>query len=237
VEEATERFLVVNADDLGASTGVNRGIAEAHLEGVVTSASLLVTGRALDDALDRLADMPSLAVGLHWDVVGEDEIEFDTYDIGAVRAEFARQLELFESAVGRPPTHVDSHRHMHRQSHLRPVFRQLVEPMGIPLRDDGRVQFVGGFYAQWEWMVTDLSKVSVDAFCQMLEAHVYPGWSEFSCHPGYVSDDYQSVYLAERETELKTLTDPRVREAIEAGGIRLVSYADWPDGPEPAPGT
>ena len=49
-----------------------------------------------------------------------------------------RQLDAFERAVGRLPTHVDSHRHAHLEPRLMPLFRELVEPLGIPLR--GTVQ-------------------------------------------------------------------------------------------------
>jgi predicted glycoside hydrolase/deacetylase ChbG (UPF0249 family) len=224
----SDRFLVVNADDFGASTGVNRGILDCHVNGVVTSTSTQVTGSAVNEAAAISRDHPELAVGLHWDIVGEDEREFDSYDWDAVRREFRDQMTRFEDLFGRGPTHVDSHRHMHRQPHLRPVFRELVEPLGIPLRDDGRVQFVGDFYAQWEWQVTELDKVSVDAFVALLRRRVPSGWTEFSCHPGYRSDDYTAVYLEEREAEVRTLVDPRLKEVIDEEGIRLVSFADYP---------
>ena len=224
----TNRFLVVNADDFGASKGVNRGILESHVDGIVTSTSALVTGTAIDEAVSMSKDHPELAIGLHWDIVGEDERTFDSFDWDAVRREFTDQLARFEDLFGRGPTHVDSHRHQHRQPHLRPVFRELVEPLGIPLRDDGRVHFVGDFYAQWEWQVTELEKVSVPALVGLLEGRVFPGWTEISCHPGYRSDDYTAVYLEEREAEVRSLVDPRVREALDARDIRLVSYADWP---------
>ena len=120
----TPRFLVVNADDFGASTGVNRGILEAHTKGVVTSTSFMVTGAGADEAVAMAHDHPSLSVGLHWDIVGEDEREFDSYDWDAVRREFRDQIARFEDLFGRPPTHIDSHRHQHRQPHLRPVFRE-----------------------------------------------------------------------------------------------------------------
>src|SRR2546421_8810337 len=58
--------LVVNADDFGLSTGVNRGILEAHAAGVVSSVSVLVNAPGWTDALRRLRDVgPGLGVGLH----------------------------------------------------------------------------------------------------------------------------------------------------------------------------
>ena len=108
-----------------------------------------------------------------------------------------------------------------------PVFREMVAPLGVPLRDDRRVKFVGGFYAQWEWQVTNLEYVSVPFLQRLLQEEVFDGWTEVSCHPGYRSLGYASVYLAEREEEVRTLTDPRIRQTIAALGLRLVSYADY----------
>jgi predicted glycoside hydrolase/deacetylase ChbG (UPF0249 family) len=222
------KFLIVNADDFGASTGINRGILECHTRGVVTSTSLMVTGRAVREAVAIGRDHPDLAIGLHWDVWGEDEREFDTTDLRLVRDEFHRQLDRFHQVMHRPPTHIDSHRHAHRADHLMPFFRELVGTLGVPLRDDGRVKFVGGFYAQWEWRVTNLEYVSAPFLQEMLRTEVAEGWTEFSCHPGYLSPDFDSVYLAEREAEVVTLTDPRIRQTIAELGIELRSYAQVP---------
>ncbi|HKA12839.1 MAG TPA: ChbG/HpnK family deacetylase [Candidatus Dormibacteraeota bacterium] len=218
-------YLVVNADDLGASRGINEGIAICHRRGVVTSASLMVTGRAATEAALLSRDLPDLSVGLHWDVWGEDEREFDLSDRVAVRDEFRRQLDRFHALMGRLPTHVDSHRHAHRRAGLLPLFREMVEPLGVPLRGDGRVNLVGGFYAQWEWGVTDLDKVSVVFFCRLLEEELIPGWNEISCHPGVPSPDFRSVYGEERVREVSTLTDARLVPTLRALGIRLTSYA------------
>ena len=217
--------LVVNADDLGASRGINEGIALCHRQGVVTSASLMVTGRAATEAALLSRDLPGLSVGLHWDVWGEDEREFDLCDRAAVREEFQRQLDRFCALMGRLPTHVDSHRHAHRRAGLLPLFQEMVEPLGVPLRGDGRVNFIGGFYAQWEWGVTDLGKVSVAFFCRLLEEELRPGWNEISCHPGLPWPDFRTVYGDERAREVSTLTDPRLVRTVSALGIRLTSYA------------
>src|SRR5260221_8770657 len=59
------RNLIVNADDLGWTAGVNRGIAEAHRNGIVTSTSLLANGCAFDDGVRTSSELPRLGVGVH----------------------------------------------------------------------------------------------------------------------------------------------------------------------------
>ena len=222
-----EKHLIVNADDFGLSAGVNRGIVECHREGIVTSASLMVTGTAAEEAVAAAEEHRALALGLHFDLFGEDERSFDTDDLDAVSCELERQLVEFERMVGRPPTHVDSHRHVHREPHLLPAFQEVVRPLGIPVRGDGSVRFVGDFYAQWEWGVTDLSHVSVGALERLLRDEIRPGWSELSCHPGYLEAGCAWVYGREREAEVATLVDPSVRARVDSLGITLRSYADF----------
>jgi predicted glycoside hydrolase/deacetylase ChbG (UPF0249 family) len=220
------RHLIFNADDLGASEGINRGIIETHAAGVVTSASLMTTGRAAAEAAALAREHPGLAVGLHWDVWGEDEREFDLTDEVAVRRELERQLEDFVSLMGRPPTHLDSHKHAHHEGTAPRAFSEVAAQLGVPVRGDGRVQYVGGFYAQWEWQVTQLEYVSVEFLQGLLATEAVSDWTEIGCHPGYRSPGFSSPYEYEREAEIRTLTDPRVRETIEELGLELVSYAE-----------
>jgi predicted glycoside hydrolase/deacetylase ChbG (UPF0249 family) len=222
------RKLIVNADDFGASPGINRGILECHQNGILTSASLMVTGAAAEEAAALSREHPDLAVGLHWDVIGEDERDFDTGDEEAVREELETQLDRFTKLMGGPPTHVDSHRHMHLGEGVRELFGALVAPLGVPLRGDGAVNFIGGFYGQWEWGVTELRHVSVEALRRILRFEVQEGCTEISCHPGYPDPTYKAIYLAEREAEVRTLTDPRLRTIVDALGITLESYATYP---------
>jgi chitin disaccharide deacetylase len=219
--------VIFNADDFGQGPGINRGIIECHERGVVGSASLMVTGRAVDEAVALSRDHPRMSVGLHWDVWGEDEREFDISDHGAVRDEFHRQLDEFVRVVGRLPTHVDSHRHAHLEPVVKPLFQELVEPLGLPLRGDGSVRFIGGFYAQWEWRVTNLEYVSVPFLERMLREEVRDEWTEISCHPGYIDPGYTAVYAEEREAEVRTLTDPRIPEVMVELGIELSSYRHY----------
>jgi predicted glycoside hydrolase/deacetylase ChbG (UPF0249 family) len=226
-DSSRQRCLIVNADDFGASVGINRAILECHECGVITSASLMVTGRAAKETARMSREHPELSIGLHWDVWGEDEREFSMADERAVRDEFARQLEAFRHLIGSDPTHVDSHKHAHLDRRGRPLalFRELVEPLGVPLRGDGHVRFVGDFYAHRKWRRPDLRLVSIASFQRLLASRVETGWTEILCHPGYRSDDFTSVYLSEREEEVRTLTDARLSSRIEELGIILVSYS------------
>jgi chitin disaccharide deacetylase len=225
---STPRRLIINADDFGQTSGITRGIVECHTRGVVTSTSFMVTGRAVEEAVELAREHPALAIGLHFDVWGEDEREFDTHDLMATRAEFDRQLDRFVLLLGRLPTHIDSHRHAHRESHLFPHFQEWCHRTGVPVRGDGRVNFVGGFYAQWEWKVTNLDYVGVPFLQRMIREEVPQGVTEISCHPGYITPEYTGVYALEREAEIATLVDPRIRETIEGQQIELISYAQLP---------
>jgi predicted glycoside hydrolase/deacetylase ChbG (UPF0249 family) len=222
------RNLIVNADDFGASSAINRGIVHAHVHGIVTSTSLMVTGAAAAEAPQVSREHPDLGIGLHWDLDGEGLAERVPLDDPAkVRGELARQLDVFERLMGRPPTHVDSHHHVHRREPIAPIARELVAPLGVPLRDESPVTYVGGFYGQWEWKVTDLEHVRPDFLIWMLRNEVGKGWTEFGCHPGFITEDFISVYREEREVEIATLCDPRVRAEVDARGIRLVNFADF----------
>ena len=62
---ATQRFLIVNADDFGRSEAVNRGVAEGFQRGIVTSASLVAAGPAFAQAVEIAKGLPGLGVGIH----------------------------------------------------------------------------------------------------------------------------------------------------------------------------
>ena len=59
------RQLIVNADDFGLTGGVNRAITETHAQGVVTSTTLMASGPAFGDAVERARATPGLSVGCH----------------------------------------------------------------------------------------------------------------------------------------------------------------------------
>ena len=146
------RRLIVNADDFGFAVGVTEGILEAHVAGIVTSTSLMVDEPAAEHAAGLARDHPALSIGLHF---VDDGPELDQPDHAA--REFARQLGRFRDLMGSDPTHVDSHHHVH-MTRLS-TFAPLVEPLGVPLRGDGRVKYLGAYFAHPRPGVVDLERV------------------------------------------------------------------------------
>ncbi|HLT40373.1 MAG TPA: ChbG/HpnK family deacetylase [Enhygromyxa sp.] len=219
--------LIVNADDFGASRGINRGVAEAHRRGIVTSTSLMVTMPRAADAAAMAADMPELGIGLHAVLTREDArplLPFDDPD--RCRAELLRQLDQFERLMKRPPTHLDAHHNIHRDPRLTPVFLAVASELGLPLREHSAARYFSSFYGQWDDGETHLEQIGVEMLCRMLGTELCGEVTELGCHPGHVDPEFPSSYSIEREAELRTLCDPRVREAVRALEISLITHAD-----------
>jgi predicted glycoside hydrolase/deacetylase ChbG (UPF0249 family) len=222
------RHLIVNGDDFGASRGINRGILEAHRDGILTSTSWMADMPAADEAAAESRRSPSLSVGLHARFTDEGErpvLDFD--DTGACRAELARQFDRFVDVFGRAPTHLDSHHNAHRDPRLLPLFLELSERHGLPLREHSAARYFSQFYGQWDGE-THLEQVSVENLMRMLEVEARDGVTELSCHPGYVDADFRSLYSVEREAELRTLCHPGVRQFLSEHEIRLIGFGDLP---------
>lgn len=227
------RELIVNADDFGLSAGVNRGIARAHEEGVVTSASLMVRGAHAPAAARYARAHPRLAVGLHVDL-GEWRYTGGTWhaayeivdgdDPVAVEAEVAAQLERFERLVGAPPTHIDGHQHVQRDEPVRSVVLRHAERLDVVVRDcTPGVRYEGGFYGQAGRGEPWPEGIAPQALCALILA-LPDGTTELGCHPG-LDDASGSSYSAERTVETATLCDPAVRAALVEAGVALRSFA------------
>src|SRR6202142_3599352 len=137
------RKLIVNADDFGLTAGVNRGIVEAHISGVVSSTTLMANGPAFADAVAAARSAPNLSVGCHVLLVdGPPVLPPDPVDtLRAIRSaepdRFYSSLSAFAAramlggfdrdqlvaevtaqirklqAAGIQVTHLDTHKHAH----------------------------------------------------------------------------------------------------------------------------
>jgi predicted glycoside hydrolase/deacetylase ChbG (UPF0249 family) len=221
------RLLIVNADDFGASDGVNRGIVHAHDQGLVTSTSLMVRMPAADGAAELARERAGLSVGLHVDLTGEGTPPpADTGDVAACEVEIRAQLQRFEELLGRPPTHLDSHQHVHRFRSLEPVFVRIAAEAGLPLREHSDVRFFPDFYGQWDDGETHPEWIGPENLIRMLDDEIGPGVTELSCHPGWFDPSFDSPYHRERELELRTLCDPVVRRHVDQSDLVLANYGD-----------
>jgi predicted glycoside hydrolase/deacetylase ChbG (UPF0249 family) len=229
------KTLVVNADDFGLTNGVNRGIIEAHCKGIVTSTTTMVRQPAARDAAALSKLHPALGVGLHVDLgewaftAGEWVALYevvDTDDADAVSTEVERQVATFWELFGRPPTHLDSHQHVHNAGPARDAVTAAAARLGVPVRAAGGVRYVGDFYGQLSTGEPYHGAITVEALVALL-LDLPAGTSELACHPGYAEGlaATGTMYVAERETELRALCDPRVVAAIEECGIELVTFA------------
>jgi predicted glycoside hydrolase/deacetylase ChbG (UPF0249 family) len=225
--------LVVNADDFGASHGVNRGIIETHEHGIVTSASLMVDGAAAAEAAEFARGATDLGLGLHVELQrwrrGVPPRRGAALSAAGARRhahrELQRQLERFRLLVGREPTHLDSHQHRHTSPLVQPLFEERARELGIPLRRTPLgVHFCGDFYGHDGRGRPDPDAITLPALIHLLE-QIPEGVTELGCHPGY-ADDLNDWYRVEREREVGVLCDPRVRAAVGQFGITLMSFGD-----------
>jgi chitin disaccharide deacetylase len=232
-----QRFLIVNADDFGLSSGVNRGIIESHEKGIVTSTSLMVRWPAAAEAAQYAQAHPRLSVGLHVDVaewIYRDEQWIPKYQIvsmddpNAVAEEVGRQLARFQSLMGRNPTHIDSHQHAHRSEPLLTILTSIANQLSVPLRSfSARIQYCGDFYGQTGEGTPYLEGISVENLLTVFQ-NLPTGVTELGCHPGQ-DDQLDSVYRLERKQEVAALCDPRVSTAMASLGIKLCSFGELPE--------
>jgi predicted glycoside hydrolase/deacetylase ChbG (UPF0249 family) len=218
-------WLIVNADDLGYSAATNAGIARAHERGIVTSASLMVYGPAAEDAAGYARGRDWLSVGLHLDL-GEwayREGRWVTlYEHVPAATEIPRQLERFRALLGRDPTHLDSHQHVHRQEPVASLLAEQAGRLGVPLRGCGEIRYCGDFYGQTGEGEPLPQAIGVPALLQIV-AGLPDGITELGCHPG-LDGALDSSYRLERLREVETLCDPRVRSALARAQVQLRGF-------------
>jgi predicted glycoside hydrolase/deacetylase ChbG (UPF0249 family) len=220
------KYCIVNGDDFGASHGINRGILEAHQKGILTSTSLMVNMPGAEEAARLSREAPLMSIGLHITLTSEKGaplIDFDSFDI--CKAELDRQWDRFVDLLEGPPTHLDAHHNIHRDERLKPLFMEMAERQNVFLREHSQVRYFSEFYGQWDGEM-HLEQISVKNLCSMLQTEITEGFTELSCHPGYVDPDYLTSYSLERETELKTICSPQVRQTLNDLGIKLISYQE-----------
>lgn len=149
--------LIIHADDLGLAREIDDGIFHAHLNGVVTSASICACGRSFSYAVERAQGCPSLDLGVHLTLVGEEPVSEPasipsllhknsalfpsaatfvasclrgSVRLEEVRAELICQLDTVRR-TGLRITHIDSHQHLHVLPRIRELVTRLAHDFGV----------------------------------------------------------------------------------------------------------
>jgi chitin disaccharide deacetylase len=142
------RRLIINADDFGLTSGVNRAIAEANRSGVLTSATMMANARAFDQAASFAQDQHTLKTGCHVVLIDGEPVSAGLASLTNGSSRFRSSLKEFAMAAvrgrlsadeiqreaeaqmrkiqarGIALTHIDSHKHTHMFPQvLRPVLR------------------------------------------------------------------------------------------------------------------
>ncbi|WP_019420257.1 carbohydrate deacetylase [Paenibacillus sp. OSY-SE] len=238
-------FLIINADDFGLSRSVNEGIAAAHHAGTVTSTSLMVNMPGFYDAVSLAKAIPSLGVGLHFNLTYGSPISEPAQVHSLIRhdrtfngthtdwieqdveRELYAQYRLMISN-GLAPTHVDSHCHIHFDSPVvYRVLKRFAQLLRLPLRvHPDRPDIELPYAADHLIMHTYDRDTSVQHLISLLD-QLPCGVSELLCHPGYIDADVRrySQWIEPREAELRVFTDASIMSVLQnRPHIRLIHY-------------
>lgn len=239
--------LIVNADDFGLSKGINYGIFEAHLNGIVSSTTLMITMPEVDHALEISKEAPDLKIGLHLNItlgrpithcpslVKADNHFYkpselpnqDAFIEEEIYQEFKAQYELFLKKLGKKPTHFDSHLYAHqRYPKAKSAVTRLAKEVNLPVRGltiNGfkKVKFFDFFKAN---NTNNLFEIIESKLEELLSHEI----AELMVHPAYIDEflQHKSSYNYPRVLELEVLTDKRIKEMIQANKINLIGYDD-----------
>jgi chitin disaccharide deacetylase len=229
--------LIVNADDFGYSHGVNYGILDSHLNGIVNSATMMMNMPGTDHAIELAKQHPSMEVGIHLVLtcgkpllqnvpsLVHDNSHFkplsllkERMDIALdeLEREWTAQIEKF-LASGLTLTHIDSHHHVHTFEELLPIVQKLAKKYNVPVRRNGS-EGIKGVEAFSDLCLVDFygDGVSDDYFAKLAERVGDGKVVEVMCHPAYLDNIILngSSYTFSRLRELEVLTNVKLPDGI-----------------------
>jgi len=173
-----ERLLIINADDFGLCESVNKGIIEAHTNGVLTSTTIMTNMPHAGQAVEMAKKIPSLGLGVHLNLTAGKPLCRDTtvklildsqgyFALSpgklalaslingkvrtAIETELALQIQWLID-IGIKPTHLDSHKHIHCFPSIFPIVCRLAKRFSVPAI---RYAFEPKQVSRLPWPLTD----------------------------------------------------------------------------------
>lgn len=235
--------LIINADDLGLSKGVNEGILSTYKEGVVNSASLMVNMHAFEDAVAVIKNNSLEGIGLHFNftegialtnklrtIVDKDGnflrdfVNIPNLNHEEIYLEMEAQFHKATKA-GVNISHLDSHHHVHMAPKVRATFLDFAIDKKLPIRRIHNTLINPIKIVNFFWQLRN-SKFYTEKFVSSF----YGGNAKFKnlediilqnrgknleimCHPGFL-DSLNGEYDRERQLELDILCSKEVKSLI-----------------------
>lgn len=233
-QSSGSRLLIVNADDFGFTRDVNRGIVDAHRQGILSATTLMANGEAFDEAVQLAQNTPSLDVGCHlvlvqgrslvsgrelprtWKDLLETIVKRELDIYGELRAQVGKLVD-----AGIAPSHFDTHKHTHVLPNVFSAVVRLAREFAIPFIrlpfDTGwmPVRPLDAWYRRRlkraQLRYTDhfagfrlTDTLTEESFAKAL-SQLPEGSTEFMCHPGYLGDDLRRAATRLKETREREL--------------------------------
>lgn len=145
--------IIINADDLGFSVGVNQAILKANTEGYLTHASLMANTEYFQDAIQLIPNFKNLRIGVHVtltcgkalyekNVLGKNGLLDWTFVKLLFLRKTSKVLESLENEIenqilkikenGIEISHIDGHEHIHIIPSINKIVRRLAKKHQIP---------------------------------------------------------------------------------------------------------
>jgi predicted glycoside hydrolase/deacetylase ChbG (UPF0249 family) len=241
------RFLIVNADDLGISSEINRGIFTAYEHGVVTDSSLFIKGACSQEAITMLRKNPQFPAGIHidldpllgWESPGKEKftrqelhlLMNESTFVKKIQKEIHEQIEAFLD-TGLIPSHIDTHHHVHGFPQIFESLIEAIDRYGIKA-----IRFSKTGYALMgrsdilvtaetsQWMEDALRQrhityphLFIDPLFPFSLSELPTGVTELMVHPSSGGDVW-------RQKDFAMLTDPCFIQTVREEGIGLISFS------------
>lgn len=242
--------LIINADDLGFTKGINYGILDAFEAGIVSSATLMMNMSTTEHAIE-LFKGKKIGIGVHLNATSgrpliknealTDEDGFFNKDHNFTKDHIHHLMNEFEAQVKKAIelkikiTHLDSHHHLHMWD--RNMFIEtclLAKKYDLKIRSDKGYKYIDEDSLQGVVTTSAFSQefydktVHVNYLIQIIDRHLNQDSLEIMVHPGFICSQLiqKDTYQEKRVVEHSILTSDYMKRYIQSKDISLVNYSE-----------
>jgi len=251
------RYLIVNADDGNLTEGIAEAVLDAHARGIVTSTTIFSNHPTSREMTRSFLKAKKLGIGLHLNLIfgfpaakaaevksligpdgrfkGRDGLRRGPVSLSEIVLEFDHQIQRFRDRMGRLPTHLDTHHHLHDRRPFWDAVTVAALRYSLPIRRcrwfrgaDACAAGRGGVVHSTDYLFGNLNpeehwtRKSLTALLENLPQ----GIGEIVCHPGKDDAALRAVssFTRGREKEWRLFGSPEMRKWVRREGIILSRY-------------